>query len=604
MATESIQTGGQSNPSNNNPNSNPDYAGLSAQFVGGGGNPNIAPPAPAPAPVSSTTSNLSNIPSASGNPLQSLGGSAGGYVGAAAGGAIGGAVGGGASIGSAIGSTANNIGTVLKNSTPSFLGGSSSSDAGNAVFGTPQGSIAYLGADGTPSALGSSTATGGTSITNALSNAGNTAISASTLGSAAGAGIGAGLGSEIIGAATTPGSFFKNLGNPQVYDPAIASGVGSAVGAEAGAVIGSIIPGVGTAIGAALGGAIGGGLSHIFQPVESAIGRAFDFCHAAGTMIRMEDGTSKAVEDLVIGDRVLLGGEVIGRGEVRSNDLWDYRGTIVSGRHAVWTGTEWKRVIEAPSSTRHEDEVATVYPIVTEKHLLVCEDYVCADFAETDDFDMSPSQRLARLNAMTERNKELRYAMRLLGLKDDLGRAAATAPTIPGLGRHDGLAETERHLGEERSPVATAQMCSDVAACEHREFPRAENIAARELVQVMRATDQFKAQFPTIMQALKAALVQGRPEMEKDFDAILLAIDDGRRVNELGEAFAVIYASNFSVSEIHDIAAFYRSPTGQKFLAQQPVITQESVAAGQRWVQALSSDLKEAIGEQRGAILN
>ena len=131
--------------------------------------------------------------------------------------------------------------------------------------------------------------------------------------------------------------------------------------------------------------------------------------------------------------------------------------------------------------------------------------------------------------------------------------------------------------------------------------PPPENLAAaRELVLVMKATDQFKALLPTIMQALKPAFVQGRPEMEKDFDAILPAVNEvaARRVNELAEALAVIYASNFSVAEIHDITAFYRSPTGQRFLAQQPIIARESLLAGQKWAQALSTELKEAIADQ------
>jgi uncharacterized protein len=131
--------------------------------------------------------------------------------------------------------------------------------------------------------------------------------------------------------------------------------------------------------------------------------------------------------------------------------------------------------------------------------------------------------------------------------------------------------------------------------------PPPENLAAaRELIQVMKATDQFKVLLPTIMQALKPAFVQGRPEMEKDFDAILPAINGvaARRVNELAEALAVIYASNFSVGEIHDIAAFYRSPIGQKLLAQQPVIAHESMVAGQRWAQSLSSELRQAISEE------
>jgi uncharacterized protein len=131
--------------------------------------------------------------------------------------------------------------------------------------------------------------------------------------------------------------------------------------------------------------------------------------------------------------------------------------------------------------------------------------------------------------------------------------------------------------------------------------PPPENLAAaRELIQVMKATDQFKVLFPTILQALKPAFVQGKPEMERDFDAIVPAITDvaARRVNELAEALAVIYASNFSVGEIHDLTAFYRSPTGQRYLAQQPVIARESLVAGQKWAQALSSELREAITEE------
>jgi len=131
--------------------------------------------------------------------------------------------------------------------------------------------------------------------------------------------------------------------------------------------------------------------------------------------------------------------------------------------------------------------------------------------------------------------------------------------------------------------------------------PPAENLAAaRELVQVMKATDQFKAILPTIFQALKPAFVQGRPDREKDFDAILPAVSEvaSRRVNELAEALAVVYARNFSVAELHDIAAFYRSSTGQRFVAQQQIVARESMVAGQQWAQTLSTELKKAIEDE------
>jgi uncharacterized protein len=128
--------------------------------------------------------------------------------------------------------------------------------------------------------------------------------------------------------------------------------------------------------------------------------------------------------------------------------------------------------------------------------------------------------------------------------------------------------------------------------------PPPENLAAaRELVSLMRSTDQFKALAPAIMQAIKPAIVQGRPEMDKGFDAVLPVVSDvmGRRASELADAIAVIYASNFSVAEINDIKAFYQSPTGQKYLAQQPMIVRESLVAGQKWAQSLAPELKEAI---------
>jgi hypothetical protein len=129
----------------------------------------------------------------------------------------------------------------------------------------------------------------------------------------------------------------------------------------------------------------------------------------------------------------------------------------------------------------------------------------------------------------------------------------------------------------------------------------AENLAAaRELVQVIKATDQFKALLPNIFQALKPAFVQGRPEAEKDYDAIVPIITAGaqRRLNDFAEMVAGIYAHNFSVDEIHALTAFYRTPTGQKLIERQPIIAHESLEAGQQFGQQLVADLKEQINDE------
>ena len=49
---------------------------------------------------------------------------------------------------------------------------------------------------------------------------------------------------------------------------------------------------------------------------------------------------------------------------------------------------------------------------------------------------------------------------------------------------------------------------------------------ARELVVAMRAGEQFKAVLPLILQQLKPVITQGRPEVARDFDAVLPALQE------------------------------------------------------------------------------
>ena len=154
--------------------------------------------------------------------------------------------------------------------------------------------------------------------------------------------------------------------------------------------------------------------------IGSAIGSLF--CHAAGTMIRMEDGTRKAIETLQMGDRVLLGGAVMGRGEVIVKDLYRYKGTIVNGRHAVLEDGKWIRVENSDLAVAFTTETTMkVYPIVTEHHLLVCESYICADLAEVDG-DVGAVGRLKKLNSAREWTAKLSEYAKDLKLE---ARAAA-----------------------------------------------------------------------------------------------------------------------------------------------------------------------------------
>ena len=124
--------------------------------------------------------------------------------------------------------------------------------------------------------------------------------------------------------------------------------------------------------------------------------------------------------------------------------------------------------------------------------------------------------------------------------------------------------------------------------------------AARELIVTMRAADYFKTIMPAIVQQLKPAIVQNRPQVERDYDAIMpLMLDSmNARVNEIIDQVAALYARNFTAAELNEVVAFYRGPTGQKFIQKLPLITQESMVIGQRFGQSIATELRSRIVDE------
>lgn len=155
-----------------------------------------------------------------------------------------------------------------------------------------------------------------------------------------------------------------------------------------------------------------------------------------------------------------------------------------------------------------------------------------------------------------------------------------------------------------RSLVAgfcTLALCFSVgSASAQQPIPADAVAAARELMTAMKVTDQFKALLPNVLQAMKPAIVQGRPDVEKDFDVIAPVLLDGMnvRVNELANELAGVYARNFTPAEMRQITAFYHSPAGQKLVEKMPAISQQSLPIGQAWGQKIATELQGRIAEE------
>jgi hypothetical protein len=101
-------------------------------------------------------------------------------------------------------------------------------------------------------------------------------------------------------------------------------------------------------------------------------------------------------------------------------------------------------------------------------------------------------------------------------------------------------------------------------------------------------------------EGLEAGIVQNRPEVERDYDAFVPKLFESMnaRMNELLDTVAAIYARNFTAAELNEIIAFYRGPTGQKFVQRQGGILQESMAAGQKFGQELGGELQRRMTDE------
>ena len=163
---------------------------------------------------------------------------------------------------------------------------------------------------------------------------------------------------------------------------------------------------------AAVDALLTGGLSEVGRVAnvaenayQSTLGKLF--CFAKDAMIHLIDGTKKAVQDLELGDILLEGGEVFGRGEVICPDIYEYKGLRVSGSHAVLENGKWIRVRDSKLG-KELNETDKVYPITCENHIMITDNFVSSDFQETEpEVGYNEDDRLAALNSKTELNEYL-----------------------------------------------------------------------------------------------------------------------------------------------------------------------------------------------------
>ena len=136
-------------------------------------------------------------------------------------------------------------------------------------------------------------------------------------------------------------------------------------------------------------------------------------------------------------------------------------------------------------------------------------------------------------------------------------------------------------------------------------FARAADVTDEQLkaayaaIQATGATVPFDNILPNIAEGLKANLIQSSPNYQ---DLISSTVDDkalalAPRRGDLEKEAATIYAKTFTVDELNDIAKFFNSDVGKKFLKDVPLASREMFKAADIWSAGIQRDLSQQAGD-------
>jgi len=108
-------------------------------------------------------------------------------------------------------------------------------------------------------------------------------------------------------------------------------------------------------------------------------------CFLKGTPVTMADGSTKAVEQVDLGDNVAKGGKVFATGKFLVDNLHDYKGIKVSGSHTVKEDNKWIRVKDSKHGKPLGDDEHIVYVFGAENRRILINDILFTDYFEVNE---------------------------------------------------------------------------------------------------------------------------------------------------------------------------------------------------------------------------
>lgn len=123
---------------------------------------------------------------------------------------------------------------------------------------------------------------------------------------------------------------------------------------------------------------------------------------------------------------------------------------------------------------------------------------------------------------------------------------------------------------------------------------------ARELLTLKRGDVVFQPIIIGVVESVKNVFLPLNPQLGKELNEVSLQLrkEYESKQPELLNEVAKVYAEHFSEAELKGLVTFYKSPLGQKMVAEEPAIIDESLRRAQTWGDALSGKVMDRFREE------
>ena len=144
-----------------------------------------------------------------------------------------------------------------------------------------------------------------------------------------------------------------------------------------------------------------------------------------------------------------------------------------------------------------------------------------------------------------------------------------------------------------RAAIVGAALMAVAPAAFAQEITASHLAVALDVVKSAKASRGFDSVLPLLAEQVENKLIRVRPDLNKE---IVTAVEDAAlklsaRRSDLDNDVARIWAKAFSEEELNTIAAFYKSPAGQKFADVGAQVVAESYQAVGHWSDRVGEEL-------------